>query len=224
MRPNPMKSQTTTFRVLVTFILVPFLTGCAALYQIGLSPPDRFGGPQTGEMAPEFTLKTTEDRSVSLRKLRAHKPVALITGSYSCPAFRGWAAGLQEVHVRYQDRVAFLVVYTIEAHPQGTPSPYRPGREWLTSYNRGEGIIIAQPRDYRERVKLATRARDALGLDVPIVVDELNNPVWKAYGAAPNAAYLIGTDGKVVMRHGWFHPPTFERSVADHLADESGGG
>jgi len=215
---KPMKPQAGTFRLLLAALLVPLLTGCAALYQVGLRPPDRFGGPQAGERAPEFTLKTTEGRSVSLRQLRAQKPVALITGSYSCPAFRGWAKGLREVHAHYRDRVAFLILYTIEAHPKGSPSPYRPGREWLTSYNRREGILIAQPRNYKERVKLATRARDVLELDVPIAVDQLDNAVWKAYGAAPNAAYLIATDGKVVIRHGWFHPPTFERSIVRHLS------
>ncbi|MBA3353906.1 MAG: hypothetical protein H0U23_16055, partial [Blastocatellia bacterium] len=65
-----MKSQTRIIRLLVTFVPVSLLTGCAALYQVGLRPPDRFGGPQAGERAPEFTLKTIEGRSVSLRQLR----------------------------------------------------------------------------------------------------------------------------------------------------------
>ena len=204
---KPMKPQAGTFRLLLAALLVTLLTGCAALYRVGLRPPDRFAGPHEGAMAPEFTLKTIEGRSVSLRNLRAQKPVALITGSYSCPAFRGWAEELRKMHADYGDRVTFLVLYTVEAHPKGSPSPYRPGREWVTSDNRRDGILVAQPQNYRNRVKLATLCRDALGLGAPIVVDNLENAVWKAYGAAPNAAYLIGMDGKVVIRHGWFHPP-----------------
>lgn len=194
------------------------LAGCATLYRVGLKPPDRFGGPQPGEKATDFTLTTLDGRRVTLSAVREKTPVVLVTGSYSCPAFRGWARGLDELQERYGDRVAFFVLYTIEAHPKGSPSPYRSGREWVTSYNRREGILLRQPKTYRQRQRLAAMGRNALGLEVPMLVDEMDNRVREAYGSAPNAAYLIGRDGRVVARHGWFYPPAMERSLQEYLA------
>jgi hypothetical protein len=58
--------------------------------------------------------------------------------------------------------------------------------------------------------------------NVSILLDEMDNRVRKAYGSAPNAGYLIGRDGRVVVRHGWFHPPAMERSFQEHLAPDDG--
>ena len=44
-----------------------------------------------------------------------------------------------------------------------------------------------------------------LGISLPILVDEMDNPVWYTYGPLPNCAYLIGTDGEVLARESWFN-------------------
>ena len=172
------------------------------------------GGPEPGAWAPDFILKTTEGRFVSLRDLRARKPVALVTGSYSCPAFRGSSGRLEELHSRYGDRVAFLILYTVEAHPEGSQRPYSgSGGKKAAGRNRDDGIFVTQPQKYEERVKTAAQCRDALSLDITVAIDDMDNQVWVAYGSAPNAAYLIDRRGKVIARHGSFHPPTFEESI-----------
>jgi len=194
------------------------LTGCAALYRVGLKPPDRFGGPQPGETAPDFTLATLDGREVTLSNEWKERPLALVLGSYSCPAFRGWTEGLEKLRERHGERASFYILYTIEAHPEGSASPYRPGREWVTRFNRRENVLVQQPDTNRQRQRLAGACRSALDLEVPILVDEMDNRAWEAYGSAPNAAYLIDTDGKVVARQGWFYPPALERSLESHLA------
>ena len=177
------------------------------------------GGPELGTWAPEFILKTIEGRIVSLQDLRPLKPVALVTGSYSCPAFRGSSGGLEELHSRYADRVAFLMLYTVEAHPEGSQRPYPgSGGKKAAGRNRDEGIFVTQPQEYEERVKVAAQCRDALSLDIAIVIDDMDNRVWEAYGAAPNAAYLIDSDGKVIARQGCFDPSTFGQSIERFLS------
>lgn len=62
-------------------------------------------------------------------------------------------------------------------------------------------------------MRLAAQCRDAFSLDIVMAIDDMDNQVWVAYGSAPNAAYLIDRDGRVLARHGSFHPPTFEQSI-----------
>ena len=174
---------------------------------------DLYGGPEPGALAPEFILKTIEGRFVSLQDLRARNPVVLVTGSYSCPAFRGSSRAIGELHSRYADCITFVILYTVEAHPKGSQSPYATGGKQASKLNSHDGIFVTQPQKYEERVKLAVQCRDALSLDIVIAVDDMDNQVWAAYGSAPNAAYLIDRRGKVIARHGSFHPPTFEESI-----------
>lgn len=53
---------------------------------------------------------------------------------------------------------------------------------------------------------------------MPVLVDEMDDPVWCTYGAAPNAAYLIGTDGTVVTRQAWFDPGEMESAILAYLS------
>lgn len=46
----------------------------------------------------------------------------------------------------------------------------------------------------------------SLGISVPIAVDTMDNATWKAFGKSMNAAYLIGTDGKIILQQGLCEP------------------
>ncbi|MFC2022724.1 hypothetical protein ACFLTL_00985 [Chloroflexota bacterium] len=50
------------------------------------------------------------------------------------------------------------------------------------------------------------------------MVDEIDNPVWCTYGPAPNIAYLIGTNGTIFKKQGWFQAGQMELAIADYLA------
>ncbi|MDP3849647.1 MAG: deiodinase-related protein [Luteolibacter sp.] len=193
--------------------------GCAIASRMGIQPPDRAGGPHAGETAPDFELRALDGTRWKLSESLHDKPVALILGSYSCPAFRGWSASLQELAENHRDEVQFLILYTVEAHPAGSASPYRDA-EWLTSFNIREGIRLPQPASTAERLVLAGACRDALGLRIPMLPDTMDNHNWEAYGRAPNAAYLIGRDGRVALRQGWFHSGSFGKAINVLLLEE----
>jgi len=73
--------------------------------------------------------------------------------------------------------VVGLLSLLIVAHPVGSPSPYR-GQEWTTSASVDkEGCPLTQPRTYEERVAQARRMVQELGILVPVLVDEMDNPV-----------------------------------------------
>jgi hypothetical protein len=105
---------------------------------------------RVGEAAPEFTLplasgteeakalsgrdkqdarrkskatKTNDaQKTVSLKELRAKKPVVLIFGSVTCPPFRRALEGIDDVYRDFHDRAEFLFVYIREAHPDSVLS------------------------------------------------------------------------------------------------------
>lgn len=58
------------------------------------------------------------------------------------------------------------------------------------------------------------------GINVPVLVDEIDNPLWCTYGPAPNIAYLIGTDGTVIAKQGWYDPAKMETAILAYLNNE----
>jgi hypothetical protein len=181
------------------------------------SPPDLFGGPEVGDPAPPLILKDLQGRQVRLEGLK--RPLVLVTGSYSCPIYRKHQPALERLYEKYGDRADFFILYTVEAHPAGSPSPYA-DREWVTEENRRAGILLKAPSSYKERVALASQCRTNLRVGVPILIDEMDNSGWERFGKAPNAAYLIDSKGKVRFRQGWFDPVNLERALLMVLQEE----
>ncbi len=62
---------------------------------------------------------------------------------------------------------------------------------------------IDQPETLEERLALASRCREDLGLERTIVVDRMDNAVRDAYGGLPNSAYIIAPGGEIVFKEPW---------------------
>ncbi len=171
---------------------------------------DSFSGPREGERAPDFTLQTLDGQTMRLSDYVGKRPIALEFGSYTCPVFRKKHPSMEKLYRRYGDGpVLFLVIYAVEAHPKGDPSPYS-GEEWVTGPNKKSGILFRQPTNKAQRKELAKKAQSALDINITMLIDDMQNSTWKAYGQAPNAAYIIGVDGRIKLRQGWFEPVKFE--------------
>ena len=202
-----------------------FWISCLALLGIlvvsahAQSRPKRGGGigengPKPGTQAPDFTLKTVDGKSVQASALWSKKPLVIMTASHTCPVFRGKSDDFQSIASEFKDRASFLIIYTIEAHPKGDPSPYS-GKEWTTPANEREGILFRQPVDFAERLQRAQACVEREKLRLPVVVDAMENKVWKAYGSAPNCAYVIGTDGKIVESQPWMDANRLRQTLRD---------
>jgi hypothetical protein len=185
--------------------------------QVGARGPEmEFGGPREGERAPNFRLQTLDGKSASLSEHLGKRPIVIETGSYTCPVFRGTHRSMESLYSKFKDQAAFFVLYTTEAHPEGDPSPYT-GEEWVTQDNERKGVLHRQPKTMSDRKRLAAQAKSDLGITVPIVLDDMRNSAWKSYGQAPNAAYLIGKDGKVKLRQSWFKAGAFKKALVGEL-------
>ncbi|WP_428940495.1 deiodinase-like protein [Fontivita pretiosa] len=174
-----------------------------------LAPPDP-REPDLGRVAPDFTLSKLDGSIVQLSSLYRERPVLLVFGSFSSPTFRQRAPGLEQIRREFSGRLNLLLVYTREHHPVG---------QWEVDRNTEEGIAVEQPAEPEARAALARRARAALRLSVPIVIDTMDDAVSGLYSAREGCpAFLIARDGTLVARQRWFEPYAMKRIIQDALA------
>jgi hypothetical protein len=126
------------------------------------------------------------------------------------------------LYVTYGDKVNFVIIYVIDPHPHGQICPYT-GNFWLNYPANFDinGQPLYQPDHYAWRVDQAKKMRGALISEesIPVLVDEMDNPLWCTYGPLPNGAYLIGTDGTVIEKEGWFKKSDMETAIKDYLGE-----
>ena len=109
---------------------------------------------------------------------------------------------------RWHQRVEFLVVYIREAHPEDG---------WVVTSNRDDGIRISDPTTIEARTEVATACALRLQIQIPVVVDEIDDKIANAYGALPDRLYLIQQGGLVAFQGKagpWgFNPEALETAI-----------
>ena len=119
---------------------------------------------------------------------------------------------LHALHARYADRVDFLVVYIREAHPE---------EGWVIAPNRDEGIRGQDPPTDQARHQVASECALRLQIELPVVVDAIDDSIASAYGALPDRLYLIGRGGRIAYQGepgpGGFDPRTLEQAIEQEL-------
>lgn len=109
---------------------------------------------------------------------------------------------------RHRDRVAFLVVYIREAHPEDG---------WVLPENRRSGVAINDPTTATERAEVAATCATRLELRMPMVIDGPDNAVGSAYGGWPDRLYLVDRDGRIAYQGGdgpfGFRPDELEQAI-----------
>lgn len=107
---------------------------------------------------------------------------------------------MEEIYRRFRDHMEFFIVYVQEAHPTDG---------WQTESNVAEGILFRQHRTFEEREAVAITCSLDLGISIPILIEDIDNSIDEAYGAAPERLYVIGVDG-LVAYHGGAGPHFFD--------------
>ncbi len=171
-------------------------------------------GPNVGDIAPDFTLKTLDGTPVTLATWCQEKPVVLIFGNFTCGPFRAQAGNLERLFDRYQNQFHFLVVYVREAHPSDG---------WAMRSNESAEIVLPQPTKYPERSAVAQRCQQLMSNKLPLVVDEMDDPVGRQYSGMPSRLYLLDGDRQVLFKSGrgphFFSPTELEEALLWHLAE-----
>jgi hypothetical protein len=159
--------------------------------------PDRLGGPQAGERAPQFTARTLDGGEVALRDYEGKSNVVLTFGSATCPFTAASIGGMNRLSEDYGGReVKFLFVYVREAHPG----------ERLPAHNSMEDKLYAAEVLRREE-----------NLVTPILVDGLRGGIHRKYGELPNATYIIDKSGRVAFRCLWTRPRVLKDALEELL-------
>ena len=107
---------------------------------------------------------------------------------------------MTQIYQRCRDDVEFFVVYVQEAHPTDG---------WQVDSNLDEGVLYRQHQSYDERESVAQSCSIDLQIGLPVIIEEMDNAIDEAYGAAPERLYLVGVDGRMAY-HGGAGPHFFD--------------
>ena len=150
---------------------------------------------EVGDLAPDFKLRDADGmQEVSLSELRAHRPVVLVFGSYTCSPFRQRVLEVERLYREYGSRANFLFVYIREAHPDSILYALKYGEEVLEA--------IGQTHTLEERGGRAEQCVHSLHLSFPVVADHADNRVNRAYAAWPIRLAVVDTHGRVAYLSG----------------------
>ena len=178
--------------------------------------------PAVGDPAPDFVLTDLEGNSVSLSSLVGERPIVLQLGSHSCPVYRYRRHWMRDLAREYEGRAHFLIVYTLEAHPTGSKSPYA-DKEWRSLVNRVTGVSVEQTSTDEERRARAAWSQERLRLEQDMLVDGVDDDVWEAYGSASSPAFVIDLDGRIASRDVWIDPKAIRRTLEQILVQREAG-
>ncbi|MFZ0705628.1 MAG: deiodinase-like protein [Candidatus Korobacteraceae bacterium] len=137
------------------------------------------GAPRPGDRAPDFAGRTLQGDTVRLKDFRGRKNIVLTFGSATCPQTAGSLPGLNDLYADRDPNVEFFFVYTREAHP---------------------GDKLGAHRSHEDKARAAELLRDAEGVDIPIIVDEVNGSIHRKYGKLPNPTFIIDKSGRIAFR------------------------
>ncbi len=105
------------------------------------------------------------------------------------------------------------MIYLREIHPTDG---------WQVKENESDAVLFRQHRSMEERVEVGQACMLKLALEMPSLVDEMDDQVAKDYAAMPERLYLIAKGGEVVYKGGmgpmFFRPQEWEGVIASHLA------
>ena len=96
---------------------------------------------------------------------------------------------LNELYRTYRDRVEFFLIYIREAHP---------ANGWQVPNNLIEDVIYDEPTTDEERTEVASACQIALDIEMPMLVDRIDNDVEEKYVGLPMRQFLIDAGGRVV--------------------------
>ena len=104
--------------------------------------------------------------------------------------------------------MAFYVVYIQEAHPTDL---------WQMQSNVRDGVLFASPHSDAERTSTASACVRKLNIQIPAVLDKIENSTERAYTGWPDRMYLIDTGGRIRFKSApgpfGFSTPDLEKSL-----------
>jgi alkyl hydroperoxide reductase subunit AhpC len=148
-----------------------------ALERVDIQPALR-----VGMEAPDFDLASASGDRVRLSEVLRERHAVLIFGAITSPVTATNLPELNHVWEYFAWRgVQFLFVYAREPHP-GETYPHHTSMD--------------------QKVELAKELQRIEEIRFPVLVDDLDGTVHRAYGARPNPIFVVHRNGRLVYRAG----------------------
>ncbi len=120
---------------------------------------------------------------------------------------------MNDIYKRYRDHIDFYCVYIQEAHPDDG---------WQVSMNLDDDVIYDQPTTVEEREAMAQVCALNLDLQLPMLLDDVNNHIDTLYAALPERLYVLDSEGivqfRTVVGSPGFDLQTWEEAIARQVS------
>jgi hypothetical protein len=87
--------------------------------------------------------------------------------------------------------------------------------------NEEDAVLFRQHETMEERVEVGQACMLKLALEMPALVDEMDDAVARDYAAMPERLYLIAKGGEVLYKGGmgpmFFRPAEWRQAIAEHV-------
>ncbi len=156
---------------------------CALLMVFSSVPAfsKEFDSLEIGAVPPDFTLKDLGDKQQTLSDLKG-EIVVLQFGSSTTLPFIDQIQPLLRLVKKYRRKVTFLTVYTAE---QGFGWQ---ADDYFSKWERAKGL--------RFQVGVQSGQR----MTAKLLVDDLEETVYKAYGSVPAGVFIVEADGSLAFK------------------------
>ena len=117
-------------------------------------------------------------------------------------------AGAEALREKYRDRdVVFFVVYSKEPHAGET----RHFRKY------------EQHKTYGHKKRYAQELVAEFGMRTPVLIDELDESVVRAFGRMPNMTFIVDKEGRIAYKSDWMEASRVEEMLDALLAEQEAG-
>jgi type I thyroxine 5'-deiodinase len=92
---------------------------------------------------------------------------------------------------------------------------------WQVEENVQDGVLVRDHRSLEERIEVGQTCMLKMALELPAVVDEMDDAAAAAYAAMPERLYLIERGGQIAYQGGmgpmFFRPEEWETAIESLL-------
>lgn len=169
-----------------------------------LTNPGETMAAKVGVAAPDFAAMTLDGNVVRLSDFHSQRHVVMMTGAVTSPMCVFEIPALNQLQDEFADKnFAFVLLYTRESHP---------------AENYGAHTSFEQKLSYAHDMHRLEDVR------FPIIVDNLDGRIHRAYGLWPNALFVIHKDGRLIFRSNMANHAELRQFLEDIIAAEKAAG
>jgi peroxiredoxin len=165
-----------------------------------LTNPGETIAAKVGVAAPAFAAMTLDGNVVRLSDFHSQRHVVMMTGAVTSPMCAFEVPALNQLQAEFAEKnFAFVLLYTRESHP---------------AENYGAHTSFEQKLSYAHDMHRLEDVR------FPIIVDNLDGRIHRAYGLWPNALFVIHKDGRLIFRSNMANHAELRQFLEDIIAAE----